>query len=217
MLLLFNQDKIELGIQQNQVFRQQAQGFLLGILLISLAFASIWVSQAISIQKTTMNASTLSSFISTTVLFFIVSFHEEIFFRGYLYSLTQNLFHKKAAILFTAVIFSLMHSFNPNVLSNPLPLINIFLAGILLALLREYSKGIWLPIGFHWSWNLFQGAIFGFHVSGLAIDSVIQLTPVGHPVLSGGNFGAEGSILTSILLLGSIFGVILYYKQRKTS
>lgn len=216
LIFIFKNDKnLSLGFDQKNGAIYNAKGLLLGIVLISLSFMGIWASQSIEIVKVSFTKAHLSSIISTTILFFIISFQEELFFRGYLYSFTKKLFQKRAALWVTSVLFSFTHALNPNALSTPIPLISIFIAGLLLGLLREYSGSLWLPIGFHWSWNLFQGSIFGFQVSGIPIHSIIQLKTMGSPILSGGEFGAEGSILTSLVLLGCI--ITLYYFQKKPS
>lgn len=216
MILLFdNKKKLDLGFNQPKSFYAHGMGFLFGILLISLSFFFIWLIGAIQILNIQFSSKHLSNLISLTILFFIVSFQEELLYRGYLYALAEELFKKTKISLFTtSFLFSITHALNPNALSNPIPLINIFLAGIVLGILRQYSNGIWMPIGFHWSWNLFQGGIYGFHVSGLSIKSIIQIETIKNVWLSGGNFGAEGSILTTILFLGLIIGIFIYYQRR---
>lgn len=219
MLYLFdNKKRLNLGIIQSRSFLLHGKGFILGILLISLVFVFIWFVGAIQIQTVLFSNQQLTSLIALTILFFIVSFQEELLYRGYLYALADNLFQRSiVSLLATSFLFSISHIFNPNVLTNPLPLTNIFLAGILLGILRQYSAGIWMPIGFHWSWNLFQGGIYGFHVSGLSIQSVIQIEPTKNEWLSGGDFGAEGSIITTILFLTLIIGIFIYNQKTAQS
>jgi hypothetical protein len=60
---------------------------------------------------------------------------------------------------------------------------------------------LWLPIGLHFGWN-FTLPLFGVNVSGLTI----KLT--GHEMewsagtlWSGGEYGPEGSVLTTMVLL----------------
>lgn len=219
MLYLFDSKKrLNLGIIQPQSFLSHGKGFLLGILLISLVFVSIWFVGAIQIQTILFSNEQFTSLIALTILFFIVSFQEELLYRGYLYALADHLFQRSiVSLLATSFLFSISHIFNPNVLTNPIPLTNIFLAGILLGILRQYSSGIWMPIGFHWSWNLFQGGVYGFHVSGLSIKSVMQIETTQNVWLSGGDFGAEGSIITTTLFLILIIGIYIYYQKTTQS
>ena len=64
----------------------------------------------------------------------------------------------------SAVVFSLAHGMNPNV--GIFGLVNIALVGILFAYMFDATKSLWLPIGYHITWNYFQGNVFGFAVSG---------------------------------------------------
>ena len=81
---------------------------------------------------------------------------------------------------------------------------NIILAGILLGLLALKSGHLWLGIGFHISWNFFQGCVFGFGVSGISTPSVAVTELTGSPLLNGGAFGPEGSIVSTVVLLAAI-------------
>ena len=76
---------------------------------------------------------------------------------------------------------------------------------------------MWFPIALHFSWNFFQGPIFGFEVSGIELNSLIVQEITGSDLLTGGDFGLEGSALLSVLLLLSIFFVqYLYVGQNAT-
>ena len=62
-----------------------------------------------------------------------------------------------------------------------------------------------IPIGLHITWNLFQGAVYGFPVSGFgAFGATLLSTEKGGPRLwTGGSFGPEGGLLIpGIMLLG---------------
>src|SRR5215207_2351265 len=78
---------------------------------------------------------------------------------------------------------------------------------------RRLDARLWLralgelaiPIGLHITWNFFQGAIYGFPVSGFgAFSPTLLTTEQGGPDLwTGGSFGPEGGLLVpSIMLLG---------------
>lgn len=205
MYMFDKNGKIDLGLTTNTC--SNLHGAITGVILISLSFLLIQLSGAIQIVDYQLSATFISNLIYLFILFFIVSFQEELLFRGYLYSLADHLFsNPKISIFITSILFSLTHALNPNALSNPIPLLNIFLAGLLLGIFRQYSQGIWMPIGFHWTWNLLQGGLYGFHVSGISFQSLIQIQPSQNQWLSGGEFGAEGSIITTLVLLAAIGG-----------
>ena len=52
-----------------------------------------------------------------------------------------------------------------------------------------------MPIGLHFGWNFTEGGIFGGAVSGHAGHGAIVTTFTGDPLLSGGVFGAEASVV----------------------
>lgn len=91
-----------------------------------------------------------------------------------------------------------------------LSLLNIILDGVLAALLFIYTDSIWLVVAQHGTWNYVQGNLLGFQVSGTGADaSIFSFTMgPGPDWLTGGAFGAEGSIITTLVLLLSI--VIVY-------
>ena len=63
------------------------------------------------------------------------------------------------------------------------------------------SGSISSAVGFHWSWNFVQGPILGFAVSGHAEKGVFQANSTVTDVLTGGKFGAEGSIFVALFTL----------------
>ncbi len=53
------------------------------------------------------------------------------------------------------------------------------------------------------AWNWTQGPLWGMNVSGMTIKrTVFTSTPQGPDLLSGGAFGAEGSLIASALIVG---------------
>jgi hypothetical protein len=68
----------------------------------------------------------------------------------------------------------------------------------------------------HFTWNLFMGNVYGISVSGMDLGgSIIKSQPLGNPIISGGDFGLEGSIVTTILLV--LYSLIIwkFYSKRK--
>ncbi len=45
-------------------------------------------------------------------------------------------------------------------------------AGALLAAAYVATRSLWMPIGLHWAWNLFEGPVWGTPVSGIAAPSL---------------------------------------------
>lgn len=143
--------------------------------------------------------------------FISVGFAEEILCRGYIMSALRQTKSKAVVIIGSSLIFSIMHIFNASF--SFVPALNIFLIGLLLAYMVFKSGNIWMAIGFHITWNYFQGCVYGFFVSGINIEGIFQLE-YGNDILNGGTFGPEGGlVVTGITLLGFLL-VRWYFRNR---
>ncbi len=127
---------------------------------------------------------------------------EEIAFRGYVFSAAERRWGAAVAVGVSSVAFALVHSFNPGIEKHPVAFPVLIGAGVYLALAYRATGTLWLPLFLHTGWNLLQGPIFGLPVSGMpAASSVIQSTPTGKPLWTGGEFGPEGGLLLLVVLL----------------
>ncbi|MEP4078220.1 CPBP family intramembrane glutamic endopeptidase [Haloferula sp.] len=73
---------------------------------------------------------------------------EEILFRGYIYPVAKRFAGRWAALIFSALVFAVVHQ-------NAQILIPLFVLGVLLTLAYEFTGSIWAPMGMH---ALFNGA-----------------------------------------------------------
>lgn len=207
--------KWPLGWRHPKALTETVRGMGIGIVLISLVFLMIWGLGGLDIVILDWSASFLPSLALTVLLFACVAVSEEFFSRGYVQGLIRDQYGTKAAIIVSSFLFTLLHALNPDVFSSPLPVVNLFLAGLLFGISREVSGGLWMPIGLHFTWNLLQGSLFGFPVSGLPIDSVLTHHAAGSDVLTGGGFGAEGSIIATVVFLVGTFLIYRFYPPRE--
>lgn len=128
----------------------------------------------------------------------VVAFSEELLFRGYLLNNLMQSTNKWIALTISAVLFALFHGVNPGV--TVLSIVNIFVAGFLLGINYIYTKNLWFGIFFHFSWNFFQGPVFGYQVSGLELKSILEQTMNGPALITGEPFGFEGSVVCPLLI-----------------
>lgn len=91
--------------------------------------------------------------------------------------------------------------------------INIIVAGVFFSILYLKSNSILLATIIHAFWNFTIGCILGSNISGMKITSVLKYFPEKPFALSGGEFGFEGSIITTIIL--SFYSVFLYKSKTK--
>jgi membrane protease YdiL (CAAX protease family) len=148
------------------------------------------------------------------VVFIFVGINEELFCRGYCMTVLKQTKKTWAPLIISAMIFSVMHSMNGGI--SLVAYINLFLFGIFMGYLFMKTKNIWMCIGYHITWNYFQGDIFGFLVSGNNTDSIYKIKVLSSNIINGGNFGPEGGLVVTILLVISIILVYKFIPNRKS-
>ncbi len=155
-----------------------------------------------------------SDLLVSLLFFLLVGLYEEITVRGFvLGSLLDAGMNRYVALVLTSLLFSAMHLGNPGL--GVLPLLNLALAGLLLGASYIYTRNLWFPVVLHWFWNYLQGPVLGYEVSGKRFSgSLLHLEQTGSSLLTGGNFGFEGSLLCTVLLLAGTACVIFYYERR---
>jgi CAAX protease family protein len=124
---------------------------------------------------------------------------EELLFRGYGFQVLLGAFGPFATLLPVAVIFALLHGGNPN--ATWFGLANTAGFGLLFGYAFLRTRDLWLPIGLHFGWN-FTLPLFGVNLSGL------RMGVTGHEMVwtagklwSGGEYGPEASLLTSLVMI----------------
>ena len=138
-----------------------------------------------------------------TVMLLAGAAGEEILFRGYGFQMLIRALGPVAAVLPVGVVFALLHAGNPN--ATRLGLANTAAFGILFGFAFLRSRDLWLPIGLHFGWN-FTLPLFGVNVSGLKIGMTGYAMEWGVGALwSGGAYGPEASLLTSVVFVGLFF------------
>lgn len=141
---------------------------------------------------------------------------EELSFRGYLFQNFWEAFGAVPAIIITSLLFAGIHLYNPNAQSNVVQT----LAGLLLYAVWAccsllWTRSLWLALGAHLAWNLFEGPVFGFPVSGLVMPArtVFTQSVSGPAWLTGGGFGPEAGVSSLVALtLGFVVLRLLYVR-----
>lgn len=194
-------------------------GFVIGILamsafVIAALLMGIYDFKGLSFQTEPSN---LLSLLVILPGWIVQGASEEILTRGWLFQATarKNFY---LGVFMSTVLFSLLHLANDGL--TALSLINLMLYGLFALVLSLYTESLWAACGFHAAWNWAQGNIFGILVSGSTTKtgSLFALgASKGPHWLTGGPFGAEGSLLVSALLLIMIIGCCLGIKRKVPS
>jgi len=217
----------EFGFKFSKTWWQDfAFGITLGAFLMGLIFLFSWITGMVNVRgffiSFIADMSFAVVFIQSFLLFIFVGVYEEVVFRGYLLINLAEGLNKKflgskwalvVSIALTSLIFGLSHMDNPN--ATWVSTTNIMLAGIFLGMGMFLTGSLAIPIGLHISWNFFQGAVFGFPVSGMHTAAAIIATESAGPTwLTGGAFGPEGGAFGLIaIFVGS--GLTLLWLRRR--
>ncbi len=201
-------------------WRQYMYGILLGGFLMTFVFLVEFIFGKVEISGLlVVRAAGIHLLFASLYLIFkacSVSFYEELISRGYhLINLKEGLTgsswltDKQAifgAMLITSSLFGLFHIFNDN--ATVLSTIGLIVIGFLFATAFVVTNQLGLPIGLHLSWNLFQGFVYGYPVSGdHEIASLIANSQLGDDDwFTGGLFGPEGGVIG---ILASLLGIVI--------
>jgi Type II CAAX prenyl endopeptidase Rce1-like len=84
-----------------------------------------------------------------------VSWNEEMVFRGYGFETVREALGQGKAVAVLIPGFALYHGLDPQ------QVLGMLAGGATLMLLRLHTDALWMPVGYHWAWNVLQTAIFG--------------------------------------------------------
>lgn len=215
MLWLRGKPFSALGLSVRGHGREGVAGGVLAVLLYAVGFLFCLLAGVVEVAGVSFSPAMLGRYL---LLYLLVAVTEEVMVRGFVLGrLLDGGVHRFTALLLSSLIFSLMHAANPNFAL--LPLVNIALAGLLLGASYIYTRNLCLPIILHWFWNWLQGPVLGYAVSGTHSDgdSLLTLRFSGSELLGGGDFGFEGSLCCTVLLLVGTIAVIRHYEKRLPS
>ncbi len=146
----------------------------------------------------------------------IQSGSEELIDRLYLYQKLRRRYRNPwTAILVNSLAFMAMHVFNPGF--TLLAGLQIFAVGLVFSLLVYYYDSLWAAITFHTAWNFTQNILFGLPNSGIvSAYSLFRLEAASarNGMFYNVDFGIEGSIGASLILILIAAGIILINRKR---
>ena len=206
--------KIEqLGFTKDNIVFSYLKGALFGTLQIFTVFFIIFGLKAIDVYY--VGNISILLLIKVFIIFIFQALLEEILFRGYLMPFFSKVIGIKFTITLLSFLFTCIHLFNPNL--DIIGLANVFLAGITFSLIYYYTGNLWLVGAMHTLWNFILGFIVGSQISGIiTYNSVFFSIPVENKdLISGGVFGFEASIVTTIVELTISLFVIYLIKKEK--
>ncbi len=137
------------------------------------------------------------------------AFFEEFLFRVLIFIGLIDLIRNRILLVLTAaVIFSAAHF--P---SNKIEAVSYLLSGIAYGFAFLKFRSFAVPFMLHFAWNFVQGSIFGFSVSGVSSQGLLELLALPSIVWNGEPQGPEGSVLGLFMRLIVISAIYLYPYQ----
>jgi membrane protease YdiL (CAAX protease family) len=196
-----NRHLVEIGLWLN---RRSAENLLLGLAggagSAALVLTPALLAGAAHLTPTPADQPTVGTIIFVSILLAAGSIGEELFFRGYGFQELLAAVGPWATVVPVGVIFALLHGSNPG--ATWFSTANTAGFGILFGYAYLRSRDLWLPIGLHFGWN-FTLPLFGVNVSGLRMKVTgYEMSWTAGSLWSGGEYGPEASILTSVVLVG---------------
>ena len=166
-------------------------GVLAGLLLFSAIAGMLWLAGSYHVNGIDPHAPWVLALLVTGLG---AGIGEEIVFRGVLFRIVEEGAGTWWALAVSALFFGAVHLGNPGATLWAATAI-VIEAGLLFGLLYHVTRSLPLCMGVHAAWNFTQGTIYGIPVSGSAAHGWLVSSRSGPAWLSGGEFGAEASVL----------------------
>jgi membrane protease YdiL (CAAX protease family) len=198
-----------LGFVKRKMGKDIVLGIVMGFVMMALGFYILNYFGQLKIES--IHADYFKIFMGI-LLFIVVAINEELILRGYMLNNFMDSMPRYWALLVSSLIFASLHLSNANI--DAIGFSNIILAGFLLGISYTYTKSLWFPIALHFSWNFFQGTIFGYAVSGNETYSLIEQSRTVDTIWNGGKFGFEASVTAIFFLVIFIFIIAKYYANQ---
>jgi membrane protease YdiL (CAAX protease family) len=190
----------EIGMWWNRCSMQNmGYGILGGVGAASLVLAPALLFGEAHIANTPNEQPSFSVMVFVVSLLALGAMGEELMMRGYGFQILLANVGTWATVIPVGLVFALLHTANPN--ATWFGIGNTAGFGILFGYAFVRSRDLWLPAGLHFGWNVTL-PLFGVNVSGL------RMKMTGHDMVwtagnlwSGGDYGPEASLLTSIVMI----------------
>ncbi len=200
--LVDRQPLASVGLRRGRILREAATGAALAAAWLGATLLPIAAAGGIAIDVG--GRFSWFTLVVAGVALGLNAFMQELLFRGYLFQLVRRTAGATAAVAATSALFSLAHL--PATRGAWLPVLDIALAGALFGVARVRSDALWLPVGLHAGWNVLVGPVLGLDLSGRTdLGAGWHLLALRGPDLAtGGAFGLEGSVATTVTTIVAI-------------
>ncbi|HEU4324059.1 MAG TPA: type II CAAX endopeptidase family protein [Roseiflexaceae bacterium] len=204
-----------LGLERAGALARYLRGALVGVALYTAVLVLCAASGALAYEPGDPSQQGLAALGGVLLVYLgwtVQGPVEELLCRGWLLPVVAARTRLWIGVLASSLVFTVLHGLNPGV--TPLALVNLLLFSLFAALYVLWEGGLWGICALHAAWNWTQGNLFGLAVSGAGAGGgvLLNLQTRGPDLLTGGSFGPEGSLATTIVLL--LASAVLLWRLR---
>lgn len=183
-------------------------GVIVGIGIMAIGFSVFLAFGWINILGFSWSINSLSEYLYGGLYIIVslisVAIVEEIALRGYIFFILKRSLGVKQAVLITSLIFGCLHLGNSSAYTWTLYVIpvTLSLAGILFALAFLSRESLWVAIGLHFSWNLFEYSVFNLNGGRRSLLFVTEIEgPSIFVGLPNSSFGPEVGLVGVLMMV----------------
>jgi hypothetical protein len=191
------------------------RGALLGGLTIGIASLLLLAGHMLRIDSTT-DGSWWGEAGHSAMVLLPAAFFEELFIRGYVFSLLRRMGGWRVALIVTSVVFGLLHVWNPG--ADAESILAVIVAGFFLGAILLATRSLYAAGAAHFAWNWVMAGAFHIPVSGIqSADVDYRTVETGPDWLTGGPWGPEGGLAAVGVMFIAIFYLYGRYLRRMES
>lgn len=205
-----------LGLEAKNILLQYGRGFLIGAVMFATAVGILSLFGSVTFEQgnpSQQGFAALGGVILVLIGWVVQGGAEEVLIRGWVLPVISARYKPWIGLLISSLIFAILHGLNPNL--SAIALVNLALFGVFAGLYAMREGSLWGISALHTVWNWVQGNFFGFQVSGTNADggTIFNLMEIGADWLTGGEFGPEGGLAVTVVLVLGIAVTLLWKRQ----
>ena len=201
------------GFQKQGMWKEYLTGLGVGFGIFTAAVLLCVVTGSLRLEGLSETFS-IGMFVLFLLGYMIQGMAEEILCRGYFLVSVSRRYPLAVGIFVNAVLFAALHLLNAGI--SVLAFINLVLFGVFASVYFIKRGNIWGVGALHSVWNLAQGNIYGIRVSGMQTSCSLLSSEMiaGRELIGGGDFGLEGGLAVTIVLVAGTLLLLAARQQR---
>ncbi|HUL33630.1 MAG TPA: CPBP family intramembrane glutamic endopeptidase [Candidatus Eisenbacteria bacterium] len=199
------------GIPPRQSFGLRFwEGATWGFAMLTLLLVAIRATGHFHVEGAALAGATAFRYaLGWALVFVLVSFSEELTFRGYLLRIAAHRMRFWRAAIALSIGFAVAHLANPG--ETLIGISQVFGTGMLFCFMICRTGNLWFVLGYHAAWDWAQTYFYGTADSGLkSVGYLLNTSTNGPAWLTGGATGPEGSLMGLAILV--LVAVLIHFR-----